>query len=483
MSAAAQPPEARTYPTTLRAAWLPLAALCLAFLVEMADGTILTVALPTIGRDLHANTTALQWVNSAYSLTFGGLLLTAGTIADRFGRRRVLLWGLAAFGVISLFTAAVTSAGQLVLVRALLGVAAAGMAPITNSLLFRLFDDDALRMRAIGIMVIVGMSGFALGPILGGTALASVSWHWLLLVNAPIALFAWIGVRFGVAPDRAEDRNASPVDFVGAGLTIVAIACAAYSLTSAVDHGWTSGITIAVVAVAAVAAALFVGYESRSKHPMLEIALLKHRTVRGASLAQIGGSVAMSGAMFALILQYQNAYGWSAARAGFATLPFALTTLFGTPLAEGSVARLGHRGACLLAGGLVVAGMLELAWTVDHGYVLLTIGVVLMTLGLRIIMTACAVGLIGAMPQDRTSVGAALNDTAQELGSSLGFAVAGSVLASALGAATSAAWSPDVVAQFHHGERQAFILLAAISGAFALYGASTLTDSRDTEEH
>src|SRR5690349_21657894 len=139
-----------TYPS-LRAAWIPMAALCLAFFVEMVDNTLLSIALPTIGRDLGSGTTALQWVTGAYSLTFGGLLLTAGSVADRFGRRRVLQVGLAVFGLLSLLVILVHTAGELIALRAALGVAAAAMAPITNSLVFRLFDDKTLRMRAMTV--------------------------------------------------------------------------------------------------------------------------------------------------------------------------------------------------------------------------------------------------------------------------------------------------------------------------------------------
>src|ERR1700749_1009907 len=194
----------RAYPS-LRAAWIPLAALCLAFFVEMVDNTLLSIALPTIGRDLGSGTTGLQWITGAYSLTFGGLLLTAGSMADRPGRRRGGLCGLPPFGLLSLCVAFVTTTGELIALRAALGIAAAAMAPITNSLVFRLFDDKALRMRAITVMIVVGMSGFILGPLLGGTALAHVRWEWLLVVNAPIALIACLGVRLGVPADRSED--------------------------------------------------------------------------------------------------------------------------------------------------------------------------------------------------------------------------------------------------------------------------------------
>ena len=218
MSSTAEATSARGY-VSLKAAWIPLAALCLAFFVEMVDNTLLTIALPTIGRHVGGGTTALQWVSGAYSLTFGGLLLTAGSAADRLGRRRVLLVGLAALGLISLAVVAVNSAGQLIALRAALGVAAAMMAPITNSLVFRLFDDDALRMRAVTLMIVVGMSGFILGPLLGGTALAHVRWQWLLVVNAPVALIAWVGVRLGVAADRPHELSGDALDVAGAVLS------------------------------------------------------------------------------------------------------------------------------------------------------------------------------------------------------------------------------------------------------------------------
>src|SRR6195952_3794844 len=226
--AEAAPRSAGTYPS-MRAAWIPLAALCLAFFVEMVDNTLLTIALPTIGRDIGGGTTALQWVTGAYSLTFGGLLLTAGSAADRLGRRRVLLVGLAAFGTISLCVIAVSTAGQLIALRAALGVAAATMAPITNSLVFRLFDAEALRMRAMTLMIVVGMSGFILGPLVGGTVLAHARWEWLLAVNAPIALIAWIGVRLGVAPDHKDDLTKDKLDLPGAVLSVATIGLACYT--------------------------------------------------------------------------------------------------------------------------------------------------------------------------------------------------------------------------------------------------------------
>ena len=166
--------------------------------------------------------------------------------------------GLAAFGLLSLLVVLVNSTTELIALRAALGVAAAMMAPITNSLVFRLFDDQKLRMRAMTVMIVVGMAGFVLGPILGGSALAHVRWEWLLVVNAPIALIAGIGIWFGVASDRREDLTDYKLDIPGALLSIATIGLACWSLTSGVDHGWASAMTLASIIGAVVAGAAFV---------------------------------------------------------------------------------------------------------------------------------------------------------------------------------------------------------------------------------
>jgi len=473
----------RTYPS-LRAAWIPLAALCLAFFVEMVDNTLLTIALPTIGRDLGSGTTTLQWVTGAYSLTFGGLLLTAGSMADRLGRRRVLLVGLVAFGMVSLLVVAVSSGSQLIALRAALGLAAAAMAPITNSLVFRLFEDDALRMRAMTVMIVVGMSGFILGPLLGGTALAHVRWEWLLVVNAPIALIAFVGVRLGVPADRPEDLTDEALDLPGAVLSIAAIGLACYALTSGVEHGWLTAVTLGSVLGAVAAAVAFVRHERRTAAPMLDLGLFSSGTVRGATIAQIGTSIAMSSVMFGLILHFQYAYGWSPVKAGLANLPLIVTMIVATPVSEGLARRFGHRAACLVGATLLAGSLAGLSWGVEHGYVAIAVCMVVMTIGLRTVMTICAVALVAAMPANRTSIGAALNDTAQEVGTSVGVAVVGTLIAVLVTTQLPAgAWSHDLVASFFHGERVIYAVLAVVVGLIAAGGAFTLTDSRSTQEH
>ncbi|GAB3484970.1 MFS transporter [Flexivirga lutea] len=478
-----EPPGPRTY-ASIRAAWIPLAALCLAFFVEMVDNTLLSIALPTIGRDLGSGTTALQWVTGAYSLTFGGLLLTAGSVADRFGRRRVLLVGLALFGLISLTVVLVDSTGQLIAMRAALGVAAAAMAPITNSLVFRLFDDKALRMRAMTVMIVVGMSGFILGPLLGGTALAHIRWEWLLVVNAPIALIAAAGVWRGVAPDDRGGLTSDRLDLPGAALSITMIGLACYSLTSGVQHGWLSAVTLASVGGAVAAGIAWVWRERTSRTPMLDLSVLSDGTVRGAILAQVGTAIAMAAVMFGLILHFQYAYGWSPVRAGLANLPMIATMLVATPLSEWLGKSFGHRIACLVGAACLGGSLVGMAWGVEHGYLAIAVSMVIMTVGLRTVMTICAVALVDAMPANRTSMGTALNDTAQEVGTSVGTAVVGTLIAALVTATLPAGtWSAGLVQSFFHGERITYLVLAGIVGAIATIGALSLTDSHTVEEN
>lgn len=411
------------------------------------------------------------------------LLLTAGSAADRFGRRRVLLTGLAAFGVISLGVLFVTTGGWLIVLRAALGCAAAAMAPVTMSLIFRLFDDEKLRMRSITVVMIVGMSGFVLGPLLGGTALAHLSWQWLLVVNAPIALIAWIGVRVGVPADRREDLTSERLDLPGTGLTMAAIGLGCYTLTSGVQHGWLSALTIACALGTIVAVAGFILRERRAASPMLDLRIFATGPARGAAITQLGASITMASVMFGLILHFQYAYGWSPVRAGLANLPLILTMIAATPIAEQLAARLGHRLACLVGTALLVGSLVGMAWAVDHGYLAIAIMMVVLTIGLRTIMTICAVALVEAMPKNRTSIGAALNDTSQELGTSLGTAVVGTLIAALVTTRLPAgAWDANLVHAYFHGERITYLAVAVLVGIIATLGSLSLTDSHVTEE-
>jgi len=310
-----------------------------------------------------------------------------------------------------------------------------------------------------------------------------VRWEWLLVVNAPIALIAWVGVRLGVPADRPEDLTGDALDLPGAALSIAAIGLACYTLTSGVEHGWVSLPTVGSALGALLALAAFVRHERRTAEPMLDLGVFANGTVRGAALAQIGTSIAMSGVMFGLILHFQYAYGWSPVRAGLANLPLILTMIAATPLSEGLARRFGHRVACLVGAALLAGSLAGLAAGVDHGYPVIAVCMVVLTVGLRTVMTICAVALVSAMPDNRTSIGAALNDTAQEVGTSVGTAVVGTLVAALVTVSLPAGtWSSELVASFFHGERVTYAALAVLVGLVAGWGALTLTDSRVADE-
>jgi Na+/melibiose symporter-like transporter len=216
---------------------------------------------------------------------------------------------------------------------------------------------------------------------------------------------------------------------------------------------------------------------------MLDLKIFSSGTVRGAAIAQIGTSIAMAGVMFGLILHFQYAYGWSPVRAGLANLPIIVTMIAATPVSEWLAKRFGHRVACLVGAACLAGALAGLAWGVDHGYVAIAVCMVVMTIGLRTVMTICAIALVEAMPENRTSIGTALNDTAQEVGTSVGTALVGTMIAALVTTRLPAgAWSNGLVHSFFHGERIAYAVLAVIVGLVAAGGAATLTDSHAVEE-
>lgn len=471
-------------PRSLRAAWPALLGLCLAMLVEMVDNSILNVALPTIGRDLHASPTDLQWIVGAYSLTFGGLLMVGGTIGDKLGRRRTLLTGLALFGLAGLAVLLVHTPGQLIAVRALSGAFAALMAPITMSLIFRLFDDDLLRGKAIGLIMMVSMIGFAVGPTLAGLAVEHLPWQALLVLNAPAALLAWIGVRFGVSADRAEDLRRGGVDVPAGLLSVGALGLTLYTFTAGTEWGWSDARTLLILVGGLACLLGFLRRERTAADPMLDLRLLGLRTVRGSAILQTSVMIAMVGVMFVSTQLHQFAWGWSAFRAGLANLPFVVGMLAVGPLVDGLVARIGHRRTSIIGLVCVLAALVIWIEALTRGYLWCAVGMLIMTAGMRIIMTTGAVALVGALPESHTSIGSALNDTAQELGNAVGVAIVGTVMAAVVGSSLpQGAWDAAMVDGFVHSQQISFAILAGIVLIMGCIGVRTLTDSTQTEEH
>lgn len=426
------PPE--TAPAkSLRAVWPAILGLSVVFLVEMLDNSVLNVALPTIARDLHASATDLQWVVSAYSLLFGGLMIAFGALADRYGTRRVMLLGLAVFGVASLAVLAVQRPGELVAVRAAIGVAAAMTAPGTMALAFRLFDEDNLLMRATAMISSIGLVGLAVGPTVGGLVLQVLPWQTLLVMNVPIVVVAAVCIGWGIPADDPARLNRAPLDLLGALLGTGTIVLGLWTATLAVDEGWSRPAPWLAGLAAVVCGTGFVLRERSTEHPLIDVAFIRRPQVSGGLAYQAALGLGLAVLSYSVTLQLQLVWGWSPAHAALGSLPQIVTMMAMGPFVETFVDRFGVQRAGLAGAAAVIAGLLLYAVGGRHGYIWIAAALVLASAGMRVVMVIASVTVMRGLPEDQTSMGAALNDTSQEVASSIGLAVTGTIVAAALG--------------------------------------------------
>ena len=458
-------------PASLREAWVALVGLSAVFLFEMLDNSILNVALPTIGRELHASTVALQWVTGAYAVVFGGLMLAFGAVSDRVGRRRVMLVGLLLLAMASLATAFVTTAEQLIAVRVAMGVAAAMTTPGSMALAFRLFDDDGLRVRAITLISTVGLVGLAIGPTAGGLVLAIAPWQVLLLVNVPIAALAFLCVRLGVQRDVASDLHRDPVDIAGALLGTATIVMALVAPTLFVSDGASSWLPWTVTAGAIAAATLFVLRERTARHPLLDLSLLALPLVSSGLAFKAATGIATAGLGYLVTLQLQLAWGWPPALAAIGLLPQVVVLVASGPFVNPFVQRVGFDRAAWLSASAVVVGLAVYALLGSFGYVWVAIALVLVAAGMRVVGVVAGTNVLRGLPKERTTIGAALVDTVSEVASGVGIAVTGTILAALFtGSIATADWSARQAAEFQESVTIAGVVLTVAAAALVGWG-------------
>lgn len=462
--------DTRRSPATLREAWIALVGLSAVFLFEMLDNSVLNVALPTIGRDLHASTTGLQWVTGVYSVVFGGLMLLFGAIADRVGRRRVMLVGLVLLALASLATLLVSTPAELIAVRAAMGVAAAMTTPGSIALAFRLFDDDGVRVRAISMISMVGIVGLAVGPLVGGLVLAVAPWQVLLVANAPVAALAFVGILVGVPKDDADGLHPDPVDAVGGVLGTVAIVAVLLVPTVFVEAGAAAWQPWAVVALALAAATLFVWRARTARHPLIDLRLVAQPLVASGLAYKVATALALAGMGYLVTLQLQLAYGWPPALAAIGMLPQVAVLIALSPFVERIVKRLGFDRTAWLSAASVVLGLALYGLLNGAGYVWVAVSLMLVAAGIRVNGVVAGNNVLRGLPENRTSIGAALVDTAQEVATGAGIAVTGTILAAVFtGTLTAAAWDRQQSAEFHLAVTVAALALAAVAGALVVW--------------
>ncbi len=412
--------------------WMALLVLCLSLVVIGMDNTILNVALPTLARDLQATASQLQWMVDAYILVFAGLLLTMGALGDRFGRKLALNIGLLVFVAGSVFSAFAGSASVLIASRATMGIGAALIMPATLSIITNVFPPRE-RGRAIGIWAGVAGLGIVLGPVIGGWLLEHFWWGSVFLVNVPVVAVAIIA-GWGLVPE-SKDPNATPLDPVGAGLSIAALVTLVYAIIEAPERGWTDGLILALFAIAAVLSVLFIWWERRNEHPMLRIEFFRNPRFSAASAAITMVFFALFGTVFMLTMHLQFVLGYTPLEAGLRVLPVS-TLIVAAPLSARIVERIGTKvvvaiGLLTVATGLVIMSMIE----VTTGYGLVAAALATLGFGMGLTMAPATESIMGSLPLAKAGVGSAMNDTTRMVGGALGVAVLGSVLASSYGSA------------------------------------------------
>ncbi|MGK4591468.1 MFS transporter [Amycolatopsis sp. w19] len=445
--------------------WPALAGLSAVFLFEMLDNSILNVALPTIGRELAASTTTLQWITGAYSVVFGGLMLAFGALADRVGRRKIMLSGLVLLGVASLATMVVTAAWQLIAVRALMGVAAAMTTPGSLALAFRLFDEDLLRVRATTLISTVGLIGLAVGPTAGGLALTVAPWQALLLVNVPVAALAFLGIRTGIPADDPAGLHREPIDVAGAVLGTATIVLALLAPTFFVEAGTSSALPWGAASAAFVAGACFVVREKTARHPLLDLELVARPLVSSGLALKAAAGLATAGLSYLVTLHLQFGLGWAPAEAALGMLPQVVVLIAGGAVISPLITRVGLIKAAWLSAAAVVCGLAVYTVFGGLGYAWIAVALVLVAAGMRVVGVVAGTNVMRGLPTNRTTIGAALVDTAGEVTTGIGIALSGTILALAFpGALTAALHSADFLTATTYAGLALTVLSAALVG-------------------
>jgi DHA2 family multidrug resistance protein-like MFS transporter len=419
--------------TIHRRRWLILGVLSVSVFLVVVDNTIVNVALPTLNRELGASVSELQWIVDAYSLVFAGLLLAAGGLGDRLGRKGAMQIGLVIFGVTSALGAFATSSGQLIAARGAMGIGAALVFPATLAILTNVFTDPTERAKAIGAWSAVSGLAVAFGPITGGFLLEHFWWGSVFLVNVPIVIVALVAGAALVPSSR--DPEVGRFDILGTVLSIGAIGLLVFTVIEGPRWGWTSTTTLMGFAGAALLLAAFVAWELRVTKPLLDVRIFKVARFSAAAAGIAAAFFALFGFIFLVTQYFQFVKGYSTLSAGLHTLPFAIFAGITAPIGARFALRWGPRrvvssGLFLMSAGLVLASTLD-AESAYYGPVIISMA--MLATGLSLVTAPATEAVMSSLPMEQAGAGAAVNDTTRELGGTLGVAVVGSVFASVYG--------------------------------------------------
>jgi EmrB/QacA subfamily drug resistance transporter len=392
------------------------------------DNTIVNVALPSIGRELHTTVSGLQWTVDAYTLVLASLLMLAGSMGDRLGRKRVFSLGLVLFTLGSLLCSVAPSLGTLIAFRMLQAIGGSMLNPVAMSIIRNVFTDARERAQAIGVWgATVGLS-LALGPVVGGALVESVGWRSIFWINIPVGVAALaLTLRF-VPESRAP--HARRLDALGQGLVIVLFGSLTYAIIEGPTAGWLSAQSLALFAIALAALAVLLPYESRRREPLLELRFFRSVPFSSASVIAICAFAALGGFLFLNTLYLQEVRGLSALKAGFCTLPIAVMTLVFAPISGRLVGSRGPRIGLLVGGGGIALGSALLTGLGAHTSIpSLVPAYLIFGIGFGMVNPPITNTAVLGMPPAQAGVAAAVASTSRQLGQTLGVAIVGAIAA------------------------------------------------------
>ncbi len=424
-----------------RRRYLVLAICCLSLFLVGMDGTIVNVALPSIGRDFRAPVSGLQWTVDAYLLVVASLLMLSGSVGDRVGRRTVFQAGLVVFTLGSLACSLAPSLGWLIAFRALQAVGGSMLNPVAMAIVTNTFTDPAERAKAIGLWGSVFGLSVALGPVIGGALVGSAGWRGVFWVNIPVGIAAIALTARYVPESRAAAKRR--LDPLGQVLVTAALGTVSYAIIEGPDLGWASAPVAACFAAAAAAATALVAWSRRAAQPLLDLRFFRSLPFSGAALTAVTGMCAFSGFLFLITLYLQEARGYSALAAGLFLLPMALVMACSAPLCGRVIASRGTRIPLLAAGAGITAGgvLLTFLTAASPAWYVLLCGAVLGA-GMGWVNAPVTNNAVAGMPRARAGTASAVASTSRQVGSSLGVAVTGSVLAAGLHGSLAAGFAP-----------------------------------------
>jgi EmrB/QacA subfamily drug resistance transporter len=430
--------------TSNRRPWLILCICCMSLLIVGTDVTIVNVALPSIGHELHASLSDLQWTVDAYTLVIGSFLMASGSTADRFGRRRVFQIGLTLFTLGSLLCSVATSVTALVIFRCLQALGGSMLNPVALSIVSNTFTEPRARARAMGVWGAVFGISLALGPVVGGVLVTSLSWRAIFWINIPIGVAAIILTQLFVPESKAA--TARRFDPWGQSLVIITLATLTYGVIEGPSRGWGSPLIVAMFTVAAAAAVTLVRVESRREQPLLDIRFFRSVPFSGASGIAVLAFGVLSGFLFLNTLYLQEGRGFSALHAGLLTLPMAAMICLFAPVSGRLVGTKGPRLPLVLAGLATVVSLTLLTRITDATSIpYLLASYVVLGIACGLVNAPIANTAVSGMPNSQAGVAASVASASRQTGSVLGVAITGSIVAGAsaagLASASHAAWA------------------------------------------